>query len=254
MATAVVDHPLREALKVERVSPTIDFLNILLYGDPGVGKTYLCGTAEDHEKTSPVLLIDIEGGTKTIRNRNIDVLSARSLNDVQKIYNTLVKAEKDMYYQTVILDSLTELQKLDMRFVMKQAKDKAKDPDKVDIDVPSQREWGITLNHTRAIVRGFRDLPCNTIITCLAHETMDDNGNLAGVFPSVPGKAKAEVPGFMDIVGYYSVRMQGTEKVRRLQFAKTAKVIAKDRTDTLGDYIDDPTFPQIFDIVHKGEN
>jgi phage nucleotide-binding protein len=251
MATATADHPLREEIGVTSPSTDIEFLNILLYGDPGVGKTYLCGTAVEHDKTNPVLLIDIEGGTLTVRDRKIDVVSARTLVDVQKIVNKLITAGEDMYYKTVVLDSLTELQKLDMRYIMKQAKANAKNPDSVDVDVPSQREWGKSLEHTRSIVRAFRDLPCNTIITALAHQQMDDSGSVTGIFPSLPGKARNEIPGFMDVVGYYHVRQAGQTLIRRVQFAKTSRVQAKDRTGLLGDAVDDPSFPQLFDMIHK---
>lgn len=252
MATAVVDHPIREKLNVEKINPEIAFINFLLYGDPGVGKTHLLGTAEDYEKTSPVLLIEIEGGATTIRHRNIDVVSARTLKQVQKTLNELIQAGDDMYYKTVALDSLSELQKLDMRYIMQQTKTNAKDPDKVDVDVPSQREWGKSLEHTRAIVRAFRDLPCNTIITALAHQTVED-GKIIEIFPSLPGKAKNEIPGFMDIVGYLYTQQVGATTVRRLQLAKTRRVSAKDRTGLLGDMIEEPTIPVMFDMIHKGE-
>jgi phage nucleotide-binding protein len=249
--TAVAEHPLRAALKVGRPKQ-IEFINLMTYGDPGSGKTYLCGTAEDDPRTSPVLLIDVEGGTITVRKRNIDVVQARSLNEVQKIYNTLYKAGEDIYYKTVCVDSFSELQKLDMRFIMKQAKETAKDPDKVDIDVPSMREWGKSLEHMRTMARAFRDLPCNTILTALAH-TEKEEGQPDKIFASLSGKARNEIPGFMDIFGYLYTRQQGTTTVRRLQLARTAKVAAKDRTDLLGDSIDNPTIPMIWDIIHGGK-
>jgi hypothetical protein len=139
-----------------------------------------------------------------------------------------------------------------MRFIMKQAKEASKNPDKFDIDVPSQREWGKSLEHTRAIVRAFRDLPCNTILTALAADKSED-GKVIEIFPSLPGKARNEIPGFMDIVGYYYAQQQGPTTVRRLQLAKTRKVSAKDRTGMLGEMMEEPTIPAIFDAVHKGE-
>lgn len=255
MATAVAieDHPLRVDLEVSKPDPVIGPLNILIYGDPGVGKTYLCGTAADHEKTSPVLLIDVEGGTMTIRNKDIDIVSARTLGQLRKIVNKLIMAGDDIYYKTVIVDSLTELQRVDMSQIMNETKANAKNPDRVDVDVPSAREWGKSLAHSRAIVRAFRDLPCNTILTCLAHSS-EEEGQPKQVFPSMPGKARNEVPGFMDIVGYYYGRQVGGVTVRKLQFASTVRVLAKDRTGLLGDSLEDPTFPEIFDMVHKGES
>jgi hypothetical protein len=135
---------------------------------------------------------------------------------------------------------------------MQQAKQTAKNPDNVDIDVPSAREWGKSLEHTRAIVRAFRDLPCNTVITALAH-SIEEEGQPNEIVPSIPGKARNEVPGFMDVVGYLYVIQQGSSTTRRLQLARTRRVSAKDRTGLLGDMIEEPTIPVMFDLVHNSK-
>jgi phage nucleotide-binding protein len=243
--------PLREALKVQPPS-NIEYIKALIYGDPGVGKTVLCGTAADHEDTSPVLMIDIEGGTVSIRNKKVDVVTARSLMEVQRIYNTLRKAGDNLYYKTVCVDSLSELQKLDMVMVMKQAKQTAKDPDKINEDVPSMREWGISLNHMRVISRAFRDLPCHIIITSLAHSHREDENSAEEKVLNLAGKARNEIPGFMDIFGYLYTERRGATTIRRLQLAKTRRVAAKDRTDLLGDVIEEPTIPDIWNILKGG--
>ena len=74
MAVAAVkmskeDTELRELLQVKPPSEMVDWINFLEYGDPGVGKTYLLGTAADDPRTSPVLIADIEGGLTTLRHR-----------------------------------------------------------------------------------------------------------------------------------------------------------------------------------------
>jgi phage nucleotide-binding protein len=240
--------PLREQLQVHKPD-AIEWLNIFIYGDPGAGKTKFCGTAADHKDTRPVLLIDIEGGTMSIRDKDVDVVSARSLEQVQKIFNTLKKAGDKLEYKTVCVDSLSELQKIDMVFIMKEAKRTAKNPDLVNEDVPSMREWGISLNHMRVIVRAFRDLPCNTIITALAHSHKADENSIERQVVNLAGKSRNELPGFMDIFGYLYAQRRGQETERRLQLAKTQRIDAKDRTDLLGEQIEGPTIPLIWDTV-----
>src|SRR6188472_1547478 len=95
-------------------------MNLLIYGEPGVGKTRLAGSAADHEDTAPVLILDVEGGVTSLRHRNdIDVIQVRDIDTIVKVHDELHK-EKGGGYRTVVIDSLSELQKLDMRTVMQE--------------------------------------------------------------------------------------------------------------------------------------
>lgn len=253
MTTAVAEvvPDLRETLQVVPPSESVEWLNFLIFGDPGAGKTYLAGTAEDDERTSPVLFLDVEGGIATIRHRaGIDVVRVRSLKQLETIYNHLYHSIEDgrIYYKTVVIDSLTELTDVDMRAIMKDAKQK--NPDKVDIDVPSQREWGKARSHMRTITRAFRDLPCNVIMTAQV-ATLQEEGQPTKFFPGFAGKLRTEIPGFMDIVGYLYPENQQGVIVRKLQVAGTRRVVAKDRTSALGDTLENTSIPEMFDLIHN---
>lgn len=231
------------------VSPpgSLGYLNLLMYGHPGSGKTFLAGTAQDHELTKPVLILDVEGGTTTLRGRkDIDVIQVRSPQHIKEIHDKL-REDNDGYYRTVVIDSLTELQKLDMRMIMEEV---VRQRPGQDIDVPSQREWGKSNEHIRRIVRAFRDLPMNTIFTALMVEYKDEKTGTVTYYPSLPGKLKSEAPGFLDIVGYLYVTAEGDDLIRRIQFLQSQKIIAKDRTGALGHFMDTPTIPKMFDLIH----
>jgi len=251
-ATNKADQELRDSLQVKPPSETIDYLNVLVYGAPGVGKTYLAGTAEDDPLTSPVLFLDVEGGVVTIRHRKgIDVPPAlKSIQEVETLYNTLYKSIKDgkLYYKTVVIDSLSELTDVDMRSIMRQAYQN--NPDKVDKDVPSQREWGKARVHMRSIVRAFRDLPCNVIFTA-QEATVQEEGQPTKYMPGFAGKLRTELPGFMDIVGYLYAENQGGEVTRKLQVQGTRRVVAKDRTSALGDVMENATIPHMWALIHN---
>lgn len=261
MVVTPPSNPLRDKLQVVAPSEIVDFVNLLDYGEPGVGKTFLTGTAADDPRTSPVLIFDVEGGMTTLRNKpGIDVVPVRSIKELtqkyNEVYESIDRKLNRIYYKTVGIDSLTELADLDMRDIMKEAY--GKNPDKVDVDVPSQREWGKSRAHIRSIVRAFRDLPCNVIFTA-SIASQQEEGQPTKVFPGFAGKLRTEVPGFMDIVGYYynDVDAITGEVTRRLQFQGTRRVVAKDRTSRLGGYIDDPTIPKIWDLINsnsQGEN
>lgn len=226
---------------------TIEYLNMLVYGEPGVGKTFFCGTAQDHPMTSPILFLDVEGGTVTLRKRkDVDVIQLRGLDQIQKIHEQL-RVNNDGYYKTVIIDSLTELADLDMREVMrKMLRDR---PDR-DPDVADKREWGIVRTHVRRIVRAFKDLPMNTIMTALLLQDQDDITGKKTFYPSLSGKLRTEVPGFFDVVGYMSSHVEGKDTIRQIQFLKTDKVTAKDRTSSFGNLLTNPTVPMMWELLH----
>lgn len=238
----------------DKLNPTppdqAEALNIFLYAETGVGKTHFIGTAADHEALRPVLIFDTEGGTATLRKKGgIDVVKIKTLEDLVKKINELYM-HNNGWYKTFAIDSLTELQDVDMRAVMLEAKQTANNPENVDVDVPSPREWGKSRNHIRKIVRAVRDLEMNTIITALQTE-FGEEGKPQKIGPNLPGKLRGEISGFVDIVGYYRKENNGK---RILQLDSTIKVpYAKTRFDELGQLIENPTFPMIYEMIHNGK-
>lgn len=242
---------LKERIGAYNPDGSVKWLNMLLYGEPSAGKTYRFGTLVDWpEEFLPALLIDLDGGVDTLRwKKEIDVSPPiRSLKDLQNLYKEL--AAEPNYYKSMGLDNISELQKMDMNQVMLEAKNTANDPSKVDIHVPSQREWGKNGERMRIIIRAFRDLPCHTI--CLAHisEREDKLTKVAGLWPGMPGQMRHEILGFFSVAGYLSVYEEGGEVYRQIQFKKTKRVQARDRFQVLPDLMkDNPTIPQIWKII-----
>lgn len=233
----------------------IPFLNILVYGDAGVGKTQYAGTANDHKATAPVLILDVEGGVATLRKRpDVMVVRIKSVVDLMKVYAEIDKALANKLPdapQTVVVDSLTELQKLDMNDIMKALLQQ--NPDR-DPDVPSQREWGKSSNHMRQIIRRFRDLPCNVIFTALAKREQDDNTGSVATVPSLPGKLAAEAPAFLDVVGFMYTEINENRIQRRMLCQPTRTKLAKDRLGVFGEVLNNPTVPMMWDIMHPSNS
>lgn len=221
-------------------------MNLLIYGEPGVGKTHFLGTAQDHKDTSPLLILDVDGGVSTLRKRpDVDVVQVRSYNELVSQYRTLFDAvsEGKLPYKTIGIDSLSEFAKLDIGEISKTF---AAQNDKLDPDIPDMRAYGKSGNHIRRIVRAFRDLPCNVIFTC--HTQNDrDNFNRLIYRPQLPGKLQVDIPGFLDIVGWLRSEVTDEGVTRYLQTQKTEVTIAKDRTNALDAVEMNPTIPQMWD-------
>lgn len=249
-APSVPSEPsIREKLGVKSATEAIAWLNLLVYGVPGAGKTYLLGTAEDSADLSPFLFIDIEGGTLTIRKRKgIDVVRARSIDEIVKIHNMLYE-DAGEYYKGVGIDSITELQKLDMKTIMK--KEHENKPETIDPDQATMSAWGKSRIRLTRIIQGFKDLPIHTICTALLHEELDDVNGITKFSPAMSGQLRREIPGYFDVVAYLSAKSKGEEVVRTLQTAMTSKVAAKDRTASLPGVIVGPNLPDIWAMIHS---
>lgn len=222
---------------------------MLVYGRSGVGKTRLAGSAIAVQEMNRVLYIDVEGGILTLRKEFPEVETVRiaSWKDMQKIYDELFAGGHGI--NTVILDSLTEIQKFNMEQIMFALTESNNDR---DMDVPSLREWGKNLEQIRRFVRAYRDLPLNVIFTALEREDKDKFGRPCKL-PSLSGKMAGEVAAFLDIVLYYNLKEVGEGKdkqqLRVLQSKGTETVIAKDRSGLLPDVMVDPDMAQIYDFV-----
>ncbi len=248
MTTEVLTENTLGGLEVTTVSESPEFINMLVYGNPGVGKTVLAGSADAVPELRPVLILDVEGGTFSIRERypDVDVVRVQTWPDMQKVYDALYKMDHD--YQTVVLDSLTEIQKFSMYRIM--ASVLKEHPDR-DPEVPSIREWGKNIEQIRRLVRAFRDLPMNVVFTALAATDKDNKTGLVTTRPSLSGKLAMEVGGFVDILLYMYIKRVDDENQRLLLSAGTEGQIAKDRSDNLPSVIINPDMQTVYDHIFK---
>jgi hypothetical protein len=242
-------------LRISSVVESTEFFNMLVYGDAGVGKTVLAGSAIEVPEMRPVIHLDIEGGTLSLRNRypEVDKVRIDSWEDLVRVYIEL-KANPTSY-RTVILDSLTELQQFGMEEIMYRAVNKAEEEgDDRDPDLPGIGEHGKSNERMKKIIRRFRDLPMNTIYTALLRVDFDKK-NRKTIKPLLSPKLADQVAGWLDIVTYMYVREVDGEQKRVLCTLATDEVTAKDRTDKLPQVVLDPTMTKIYDLtMREGTN
>lgn len=183
------------------------YMKILVYGDPGVGKTTFAATAEEHPAMRRTLVVNIEGGMLSIAGT--DVLATEQIKNIADVENILWGiANKDEPYkdlQTIVIDSGTELQTLDIEQIVASALKKKQGGDRTQDDVYIE-DYGKSTARLKRIFRHFRDLPCNVVVTALTRRIMPNGASKKqdpiAIMPQFTEKLATSVMGYMDFVWY----------------------------------------------------
>ena len=264
------------------------YIKAIIYGAPGSGKTHLFGTANDHKLTGKILIADVDGGSLTLEGKNVDFTDIHEYTDIQNLYEFLVKyttwrdvyltaededmkkkakgqiaflfnvsgqAEYDAFEVPIIfsvaIDTVTELQKKNMKTIMERVVEEH--PER-DPDVPSVREWGISGNQMRDIIKHFKSLNMHVFYSLHSRIDKDDNLGTVMQLPSLPGKLGPEVPGYVDIVGNLVAWVdKETKEFRNALYTQPygQHITLKDRTGAIGAGMEMPTIPKIFDAIEN---
>jgi len=262
--------------------PTISeqYIKLLVYGDPGVGKTTLAASAVDVPQMGDIIYIDaersemaIDDNSRVLDAENIDRVrvnsfnavaqvqeflkahcAARDRNDIEKLKSLEAKAkgvtpadiDEPRRYRTAIIDSISEVNEFCMYQLLKLSTDM-----KLDVDEMEVAEWGEFRKSNQMmqlVTRAYRDLPMNVIFVAGAQYTQDE---LKRKFfaPNMTGKLANQVQGFMDVVGYMvtgKVAEGAVEAPRRLWVQPVGNFMAKNRRSMYREaYFNDPTMGSI---------
>lgn len=222
-------------VKSNAMSEDMIGLKMIVFGPPGVGKTYFASTAQN-----VLFLLAEKGGMLGIKDKGIDVIHINKFADLIDAYQFL---RKDGHgYKTVVIDSITEVQKKSMDDILIKA----------GVQTPRMNDWGENIRQISNMCRLFRDLPMNVIF--LAHESIekDEETGETSRRLSVNGqKLPEEIAGFVDCVGYMQANEKLTEDkkktitVRAIRFGATKKIVCKDRSGKL-DIWEEPNFEAIY--------
>jgi len=214
-------------------------LSIVVHGESGVGKSWFADTAP-----GPRLILDAEGGSRFTPSNKVTwdpmvsappegtdttVVYIRDFAQMSQAYAWLNSGQHD--FNSVVLDSITELQK--------RCKDNLVGTSSMRI-----QDWGDLLTEMETLVRNVRDLwmhpvrpvPISVLITTTK---LDERGTYR---PHVQGSLNLSMPYFVDVVGYlYTQQDPEIQGLRRhLLVQNVPGFIAKDRTDRLGHEVIDP--------------
>lgn len=231
---------------VEEAS-SLSGVKMMVYAGSGIGKTVLVATLP-----SPVML-SAESGVLSLRKRNLEklfgvgnpditynvpIIQVQSVNELSEAYNWLTQSAEARQFESVALDSLSEIAEV----VLNNAKRQVKDP---------RQAYGELIEKMESLIRAYRDLPGKNVYMAAKMEPMKDE--LTGVVkygPSMPGsKLGSKLPYFFDEVLRLGVNKdpQGNS-YRFLQTQPDMQYECKDRSGAL-DQMEPPFLKHVINKI-----
>jgi hypothetical protein len=213
-----------------------DYGRWLIHGPQGSGKTSLAATVAE---LGPTLFIDLTGekGTRSIQNapfsQNISVVRPSSVTELDDLFWTLNKGGHP--YKAVVIDSLTALQKMVMRFLLGHDETAVREI-KQGTAPADIRTWGQALDVMTdtatfwyGLADGDRRHPMHVVMTAQTKVTEDEMSGTSLRTPDVQRGALSITLAAPDYIVYTDVE----ENM---------------------DYISDDTLPPVTHIVRFGAN
>lgn len=258
------------------------YINALLYGRHGAGKSTLAGSAADVPEMEDVLVITAEGGDVVYEGNpridnweRLDIIKIDRIEQFQKVYEWLrahvqfrdrperaddlrklqdlafppehlADSERLRRFRTVVVDSFTEIESLNLTKIM--GEDKPLDAGD-DFEVAGWPQFRKNTHIIQKAIRNFRDLDINFLAVC-SEAWAQDERKAYHYTPRMTGQLKDIIQGFFDVVGWLVPGQNDpTGNAPRRLFVQpqtNPKADAKCRLATYkGSYFDDPVMKDI---------
>lgn len=210
--------------KIHNTGELPAYVNQLIYGPSGAGKTTYLGTAPR------LLLIDVEQGTTALAAQGVavDVWTVTEFEEIWEVYQYLREHPEE--YDSVGIDSYTDLCAKCLESVVDEAEER--DSRRLT-DVAELRDHGRVTIKMAKVLRRFRDLPINLIIICTERQP---NERQPKIGPNLPESLTLQAIAYMDQIGYLDIDFEAAEEdgelipVRKMLFySPSGSIRVKDR-------------------------
>lgn len=207
-------------------------VKILTYGKAGRGKTTLCATCPN-----PVIF-SAESGLLALSAYQLPYIEIRNIKDLTDAYDWAAGSTEARQFQTLCLDSLSEIAEV----VLTNAKGQVKDP---------RQAYGELIEKMTMTIRSFRDLPGYHVYMSAKQEmTKDESTGIALNGPSMPGsKLGQQLPYFFDEVFQLDIGKDPTTQ-QNYRYLRTQPDFSNDAKDRSG-RLDPIESPDLGNIIRK---
>lgn len=215
-------------------------VKVLVYGPAGMGKTVLCSTAPKP------MLFSAESGLLSLRKTNeyvkidVPVAEIKSVEELQEAYKWASSSKEADKYDTICLDSISEIADLVLSHARSQVTD-------------MRQAYGELQDKMLLTMKLFRDLKGkNVYFAARQGHSKDDKTGLVSFFPDMPGNnLKIALPYLFDEL--FHMREGKTKEGVSYRYLKTQPDLqyqAKDRSGSLADK-EEPNLTKIFKKISK---
>lgn len=201
---------------------------VLVYGTSGSGKTYFAASFPKP------LFVDLEGGMRSVtkfRPLRAPKDFGRVVKDLDELKMIGMDIRKTLLagnapFQTVVVDSLSEMQELVMLNILA-----TYDAKRQYDDQPTLTDYGKLGRDFMSVFKAFLRLPCNVVFTNVVAPRSNEDEQLAPTF--MGKKIGPDVSRLVDAIGFTHTQRTGKgedAEIRYLiNFANTPDHVGKDR-------------------------
>lgn len=215
-------------------------LRMVVFGDPGVGKTTLAATFPRP------LIVDVDGGLIAVALDGTDalVITPSGYKDLEDLYQWVKQHAGEV--ESIVVDSVTELQRLLVDQIVDEGKGKTgRGSQSITDFVPEQAEYLANQRQIHRFLYALKQLGKHVIVT-------------AGVRERGVKRCPDVTPGLLTIVNHWSsvtgelLNIDKNGEIRRVLITQPSNTReAKTRFSSLTPYVENPTFTDLWGRIQK---
>ena len=206
-------------------------VKMMVYGRSGSGKTRLCATAPN-----PVIL-SAESGLLSLGEYSIPTIEISSIQDVDEAYRWLTGSKEADQFDTICIDSATEIAEV----VLAAAKKSVKDP---------RQAYGELIDRMVEKIKMFRDISGKHVYAAAKQARLKDDESGRMIYgPSMPGQQLGQnMPYYFDEV--FHLDIAATDDGTKYRYLRTQLDYQYDAKDSSG-MLDEIERPDLTHIINK---
>ena len=222
------------AIKIKSTSQSVNSVKALIFGESGTGKTKLAATVP-----TP-LILNAEAGLLSIAGDNLDSVDIKTVEDVMEVYQFLTESEDAKKYETIVLDSVSEIAEVYLSTLKKQYTD-------------ARQAYGVLATDVTDMIRAYRDIKNKHVYFIAKAGKIENDSGVSEVKSIMPGKTLMQgLPFFFDEVLALRIgRLEDKSTYRYLQTGSTLGYMCKDRSGILNEQ-EEPDLGKIFHKIVEG--